>query len=131
MLFRSTKLGEEMEHNAYASAQVGGAGGNTASREQADQRIDELTAELTRLSAQCRELCGAYVKEKRDGYIQVSFTGPSSSDEALRALPLTALFVAAWGGNALLEPFYREYRDSRAVPEKKERRDKTRKGDGV
>ena len=130
-LASATKLGEEMEHNAYASAQVGGAGGNTASREQADQRIDELTAELTRLSAQCRELCGAYVKEKRDGYIQVSFTGPSSSDEALRALPLTALFVAAWGGNALLEPFYREYRDSRAVPEKKERRDKTRKGDGV
>ena len=130
-LASATKLEEEMEHNAYASAQVGGAGGNTASREQADQRIDELTAELTRLSAQCRELCGAYVKEKRDGYIQVSFTGPSASDEALRVLPLTGLFVVAWGGNALLEPFYREYRDSRAVPEKKERRDKTRKGDGV
>ena len=128
-LASATRLGEEMEHNAYASAQV--SGGNAASREQADQRIQALTAELTRLSAQCRELCGAYVKEKRDGYIQVSFTGPSASDEALRALPLTVLFVAAWGGNALLEPFYREYQDSRAVPEKKERRDKTRKGDGV
>ncbi len=127
-LASATRLGEEMEHNAYASAQV--SGGNTASREQADQRIQELTAELTRLSAQCRELCGAYVKEKRDGYIQVSFTGPSTSNEAMRALLLTGLFVAAWGGNALLEPFYREYWYSRAVLEKK-RRDEARKGNGV
>lgn len=49
----------------------------------------------------------------------------------MRALLLTGLFVAAWGGNALLAPFYREYRDSRAVPEKKERRGKARKGGGV
>jgi hypothetical protein len=130
-LASATRLGEEMEHNTYASAQVGGAGGNATPRERADQRIEELTAELTRLSAQCRELCGAYVKEKRDGYIQVSFTGPSASEEAMRALLLTGLFVAAWGGNALLAPFYREYRDSRAVPEKKERRGKARKGGGV
>ncbi len=129
-LASATRLGEEMEHNTYASAQVG-AGGNATPRERADQRIEELTAELTRLSAQCRELCGAYVKEKRDGYIQVSFTGPSASEEAMRALLLTGLFVAAWGGNALLAPFYREYRDSRAVPEKKERRGKARKGGGV
>ena len=130
-LASATRLGEEMEHNTYASAQVGGAGGNATPRERADQRIEELTAELTRLSAQCRELCGAYVKEKRDGYIQVSFTGPSASEEAMRALLLTGLFVAAWGGNALLAPFYREYRDSRAVPEKKERGGKARKGGGV
>ncbi len=127
-LASATRLGEEMEHNAYASAQV--SGGNAASREQADQRIQTLTAELTRLSAQCRELCGAYVKEKRDGYIQVSFTGPSASNEAMRALLLTGLFVAAWGGNALLEPFYREYWYSRAVLEKK-RRDEARKGNSV
>lgn len=130
-LASATRLGEEMEHNTYASAQVGGAGGSAAPREWADQRIEELTAELTRLSAQCRELCGAYVKEKRDGYIQVSFTGPSASEEALRALLLTGLFVAAWGGNALLAPFYREYRDNRAVPEKKERGGKARKGGGA
>lgn len=130
-LASATRLGEEMEHNTYASAQVGGAGGSAAPRERADQRIEELTAELTRLSAQCRELCGAYVKEKRDGYIQVSFTGPSASEEAPRALLLTGLFVAAWGGNALLAPFYREYRDNRAVPEKKERGGKARKGGGA
>ena len=130
-LASATRLGEEMEHNTYASAQVRGAGGSAAPRERADQRIEELTAELTRLSAQCRELCGAYVKEKRDGYIQVSFTGPSASEEALRALLLTGLFVAAWGGNALLAPFYREYRDNRAVPEKKERGGKARKGGGA
>lgn len=128
-LASATRLGEEMEHNAYASAQM--SGGNASARERADQRIEDLTAELTLLSAQCRELCGAYVKEKRDGYIQVSFTGPSASKEALQALLLTGLFVAVWGGNALLDPFYREYQDSRAVPKKKVRKDKARKGGGV
>ena len=110
---------------------MGGAAGGAAPRDLADQRIAELTAELTRLSAQCRELCGSYVKEKRDGYIQVSFLTPSLSGEALRALVLTGLFAAAWGGNAVLEPFYREYRDSLSVPEEKGRKGKVRKGDGA
>nr|WP_325205401.1 hypothetical protein [uncultured Oscillibacter sp.] len=130
-LAAATRLGEEMEHNAYASTQVGGAAGGASPRDLADQRIAELTAELTRLSAQCRELCGSYVKEKRDGYIQMSFLTPSLSGEALRALVLTGLFAAAWGGNAVLEPFYREYRDSLSVPEKKGRKEKARKGDGA
>ena len=71
------------------------------------------------------------MEEKRDGYIQVSFIGPSASGEALKALLLTGLFAAAWGGNALLLPFYREYRESRVVPEKKKRGDKARKGGGA
>ena len=48
-----------------------------------------------------------------------------------RMLALTGLFAAAWGGNAVLEPFYREYRDSLSVPEKKGRKEKARKGDGA
>ena len=67
------------------------------------------------LAAQSRELCGAYVQEKRDGYIQVSFTAPNVLDDSLKALGLTALFVAALGGNAVLKPFYREYRNDRNV----------------
>lgn len=128
-LASATRLGEEMEHNAYASAQVGGAVGTAAARELADQRVAELTAELTRLSAQCRELCGSYVQEKRDGYIQVSFLGPSAPREALGALLLTVLFAAACGGNAVLEPFYREYQDSRAELKKKGPKSRGQKGD--
>ena len=70
-------------------------------------------AELVNLSAQSRELCSAYVKEKRDGYIQVSFAAPAVLDSTLKALLLTALFAAALGGNAVLAPFYQEYRNSR------------------
>ena len=128
-LASATRLGEEMEHNAYASAQVVGAGGTAAARELADQRIAELTAELTRLSAQCRELCGSYVQEKRDGYIQVCFLGPSAPREAVGALVLTGLLVLAWGGNAVLEPFYRECQNSRPVLARKRPKGKVRKGD--
>lgn len=109
-LAAATKLGEEMEHNAYASGRVSSGGSQAGLREQADQSIRELTEELNRLSAQCRELCGSYVQEKRDGYVQVSFTPPAVLDEALRALLTAALFAALWGGNAILEPFCREYR---------------------
>lgn len=106
----ATKLVEEMEHNSYASAQVGKAEPSYDICLQADQRIEALKAELLELSAQCRELCSAYIKEKRDGYIQVCFTPPSLMAEALNALLLTALFVIAWSGNAVLEPFYQEHR---------------------
>ena len=123
-LAEATKQKEEIEHNSYASSQVGGAWDNTSARELADQRIEELTAELLRLSAQCRELCSAYVKEKRDGYIQVSFTSTAIIDEALTALFLTGLFVLAWGGNAVLEPFYQEYQDSGSEKGKTKRKRK-------
>ena len=117
----ATKLMEEIEHNAYASQQVGGSGSTGSVYSQADQRIDELRAELVNLSAQSRELCSAYVKEKRDGYIQVSFTTPAVLKEVLSSLLLTALFVAALGGIAVLDPFYQEYRSSRTAGRKKKK----------
>ena len=117
----ATKLMEEIEHNAYASQQVGGSGSTGSVYSQADQRIDELRAELANLSAQSRELCSAYVKEKRDGYIQVSFTTPAVLKEVLSSLLLTALFVAALGGIAVLDPFYQEYRSSRTAGRKKKK----------
>lgn len=119
----ATKLGEEIEHNAYAAQQIGGAHAAAAVYSQADQRIEELKAELVKLAEQCRELCSAYVKEKRDGYIQVSFTVPAVPEAALKAFLLTALFVAALGGNAVLDPFYQEYRTSRAVRRKEKNRE--------
>ncbi|MCI8551443.1 MAG: hypothetical protein HFF56_00365 [Lawsonibacter sp.] len=111
----ATKLVEEMEHNTYASRQIGGSSASASLYDQAEQRIEALKTELLNLAAQSRELCGAYVQEKRDGYIQVSFTAPNVLDDALKALGLTALFVAALGGNAVLKPFYREYRNDRNV----------------
>ena len=104
---------EEMEHNAYASAQVGGGRGSSEVRAQADRRVQELKEELNGLSAQCRELCAAYVRERRDGYIQVGFSQVPVLREAAGALVMTALFAAPLGGLYILEPFYREYLDSR------------------
>ncbi len=101
----ATELLEEMEHNTYAAGQVGGSTSFYAVRAQADQRIEELKAELLNLSAQCRELCGAYVREKRDGYIQVCLTSPDTTGGAVKALALTALFIAARGGMLLLDPY--------------------------
>lgn len=103
----ATKLVEEMDHNTYASAQMGKGQTSVDVYAQADRRIEELKSELLNLSAQCRELCSAYVKEKRDGYIQVSFAAPSVTGEAVKALMLTLLFVAALGGITILDPFYR------------------------
>ena len=111
----ATKLVEEMEHNTYASQQIGGSSASASLYDQAEQRIEALKTELLHLAAQSRELCGAYVQEKRDGYIQVSFTAPNVLDNTLKAFGLTALFVAALGGNAVLKPFYQEYRSGRNV----------------
>lgn len=115
-LATATELGEEIEHNAYASQQIGGARPSSDVRRQADQYIEAMKTELQKLAAQCRELCGAYFREKRDGYIQVCFTAPSAAGEALSAFVLTAAFVAVQAGIAVSEPFYRELRGKRAVP---------------
>ncbi len=109
----ATELVEKIEHNTYASQQVGGSHAASSAYDQADQRIETLKAELINLAAQSRELCSTYVREKRDGYIQVSFAAPAVLDSALKALLLTALFAAALGGNAVLDPFYREYQKGR------------------
>ena len=106
----ATELVEEIEHNTYASGQIGKGIASEDAYQQADQRIEELKGELLNLSAQCRALCSAYVKEKRDGYIQVCFTQPAVMNEAISALFLSLLSVAAAGGIVLLEPFYRENR---------------------
>lgn len=106
----ATELVEEIEHNTYASGQIGKGIASEDAYQQADQRIEELKGELLNLSAQCRALCSAYVKEKRDGYIQVYFTQPAVMNEAISALFLSLLSVAAAGGIVLLEPFYRENR---------------------
>ena len=120
----AAKLVEEIEHNTYASAQTGGGHAAAAVYAQADRQIDELKAELMNLAAQSRELCSAYVKEKRDGYIQVSFTAPSVLSGAVSAFLLTGLFVAGQSGTAILDPFYRKYRGSHAG-RRKNRKDKT------
>lgn len=104
----ATELLEEMEHNTYASEQVGSSRGSYDACAQADQRIEELKAELMDLSVQCRELCGAYVREKRDGYIQVCLTSPGPTGAAVKALVLTALFLVAQGGIFLLDPYCRK-----------------------
>ena len=109
----ATELVEKIEHNAYASQQISSSSVAPSAYRQADQRIEALKAELLNLAAQSRALCSTYVREKRDGYIQVSFAAPAVLDSALRALLLTALFVAALGGNAVLAPFYREYQKGR------------------
>lgn len=111
----ATKLVEEIEHNAYAARQVAGSPAAAAVYRQADQQIEELKAELMNLAAQCRELCGAYVREKRDGYIQVGFSSPAILENALNAFLLAALFVVSLGGNAVLDPFYQEYQGNRAT----------------
>ncbi len=123
----ATKLVEEMEHNAYASQQIGGSYATVSAYGQADQQIEELKAELLNLAAQSRELCNTYVKEKRDGYIQVSFTAPAIPESILKALLLTTLFVAALGGNTVLSPFYQEYRNSRTAEPRKMRSKKNHK----
>lgn len=120
----ATELVEKMEHNTYASQQVGGSRAAPSAYDQANQRIEALKAELINLAAQSRELCSTYVRDKRDGYIQVSFAAPAVLDSTLKALLLTALFVAALGGNAVLEPFYREYQKGRPAGRKGSRKEK-------
>ena len=104
-LAEATKLVEEMEHNTYASAQVGKSQAPSNAYEEADRQIDSLKDELLNLAEQSRALCDTYIAEKRDGYIQVCFSSPSASGIAVDALLLTLLFVIVLGGNMLLEPF--------------------------
>lgn len=120
----ATKLMEEMEHNSYASAQIEGSRAAADSYELAEERIGALKAELLNLSAQCRELCNAYVREKRDGYIQMCLTSPSIVDKAMSAVAPSALFVIVQGGLAMLDPFYRECRGGRLSEIWKKRREK-------
>ncbi len=103
----ATKLVEEMEHNTHASQQIGRSQGSREAWDQADARIEELKAELLNLAAQCRNLCSAYVREKRDGYIQISFSSPDAGKEAVSALVLMVLFVIARGGGTVLAPLYK------------------------
>ena len=122
LLESATKLVEEIEHNSYANVQVGKSRASSDVYAQADERIEELNAELVNLAAQSRELCDAYVREKRDGYIQISFAAPSMTGGAVKALFMTALFAFAKGVLSILEPFYKEYRKSRSAGRRKQKR---------
>ena len=102
-LASAAQLGEEMEHNDYASRQTGSAPAFSTARSQANHRIEELKTELLVLSDQCRELCGAYVREKRDGYIQVCYPSPSLGTIGAVSLLMAALFTAALAGSLLLQ----------------------------
>ena len=117
---------EEAQHNTYASAQVGRANPSSAVREQADRQIQALKAELMNLAAQSRQLCSDYVKEKRDGYIQMSFDKPPVLFRAVIALFMTGLFLIAWSGKAILEPFWRQYRGERTAPREKRQESENR-----
>ena len=55
------------------------------------------------LAAQSRELCSTYVKEKRDGYIQVGFSSPATGKMAVVSLFMALLFTAALAGSILLK----------------------------
>ncbi len=132
-LAEATKLVEEMEHNTYASAQVGKSQAPSNAYEEADRQIDSLKDELLNLAEQSRTLCDTYIAEKRDGYIQVCFSSPSASGIAVDALLLTLLFVIALGGNMLLEPFCQDSGKVRSAGQKAWRlgrkNGKTEKGD--
>lgn len=104
----ATELVEEMEHNAYASAQIGAVRPASSVCTQADRQIEEMKEELLNLSSQCRELSSAYIREKRDGYIQVGFTSPDVMGEAVLPLVLALLFAAALGGLAIFGPLPRK-----------------------
>ncbi len=123
----ATSLVEKIEHNAYASRQIGASRAAASVYEQADWQLEALKTELLNLAAQSRKLYSAYIKEKRDGYIQMSFSAPAILEYAPRSLLLTALFVAALGGNAVLAPFYQEYRSSRVVKRKRKHEKKGQK----
>lgn len=111
----ATKLVEEIEHNTYASGQVVRSGASSDIYEQADQRIAELNVELVNLAAQSRELCDAYVRMKRDGYIQVCFATPSMMDSGIKAFLIVVFFIVVRIGISMLQPYYQECCDSRAV----------------
>lgn len=110
----ATELMEEMEHNTYASSQIGTSQATEEIYARADQQTEGLKTELMNLAVQCRALCDSYVKEKRDGYIQMCFSSPSMVDEAVKAVWPTVLFVIAQGGIVILDPFYEECCNSRA-----------------
>ena len=130
----ATETVEKMERNTYASAQIGKNNPTAQIHKQANEQIESLKAELLNLADQSRELCDTYIEEKRDGYMQVSFTSPSVPGIAIRCLLRTLLFVAAIGGLALLNPFYRERGQSRTgglkavMKEKKRKNKKTEEG---
>ena len=73
----ATSLVEKIEHNAYASRQIGASRAAASVYEQADWQLEALKTELLNLAAQSRKLYSAYIKEKRDGYIQMSFSAPA------------------------------------------------------
>ncbi len=120
----ATKLLEKIEHNKYASQQVSSSHASSSVYAQADQRIEELKTELINLAVQSRELCSTYVNEKRDGYIQVCFTSPAILENLVKAFLFAVLFVAALGGNAVLDPFYQEYRNGQNAKRNKNREEK-------
>lgn len=128
LLAEATELVEKIEHNSYANGQVGRSHAAPDVYAQADVRIEELKAELVNLASQSRKLCDAYVREKRDGYIQVSFSSPSAVSGAMKALFLTVFFVIALSGLSILEPYYRENRESRKA-KKEERKQKKEEAD--
>ena len=118
LLESATKLLEEIEHNSYASGQVVRSRAGDDVYAQADEKIGELNAELQNLSAQCRQLCDAYVRVKRDGYIQVSFATPSVPGNIIKAFLITFLYLAVWIGLIVLQPYYAECTEAQAAGRK-------------
>ncbi len=132
LLEEATELVEKIEHNSYANGQVGISHASPDVYARADERIGELKAELVNLASQSRKLCDAYVREKRDGYIQVSFSSPSMAAGAVKAMLLTFLFTVVMSGLIILEPYYREKREGRVAirrERKAERKQKKEEAD--
>lgn len=131
----ATETVEKIKRNTYASEQIGKNNPTAQTHKQANEQIESLKTELLNLADQSRELCDTYIEEKRDGYMQVSFTSPSTSSVAFYCLLYTLLFVAALSGLALLDPFYREHGKNHTsgfktaiLRRKKEKNKKTEEG---
>jgi len=109
-LAKATDLVEKMDHNTYAVSQLELSTAGADTYAEADRQTEKLKEELLHLASQCRALCDEYVKEKRNGYIQIGFTDPAVMDVALDSLLLTALFAAACACLFILEPVLLEKR---------------------
>lgn len=110
------------EHNQYARNQIEASGAGPSAYEVIDVMTQSLITELNNLSEQCRVISESYIKEKRDGYLQLGFVkyGMFGAVTVAKIMAFTMLFVIAAYGY-LLSKYLRSTMDMDiAAPQNRE-----------
>lgn len=101
----ATELQVEMDNNTYARNQLAAAAAEENAYTMVETMLDEMKAQLTLLSEQALRLTDTYIKERRDGYLQLGLMTRTASDlaDVRNGIFGAVAFMALLGGGLVMK----------------------------